>query len=415
MELEAIKTHLDTVKSEIKEAVSKRDAEVKQFGEATEQTRKALTAATERLDTIKSDMDRMDARVIEMEKAAQRQFAGQAESKSIGSQFVESAAFKAASSRGTDAVRVNKSITSLAASAGALVNPMRRADVIINAERRAFIRDLLTTIPTTSNAVEVMRENVFTNNAAPQQPSSASTAIGAGDFEAKPQSNVTYELITVPVRTMAHWVPASRQVLSDAPMLQRLIDAKLMYGLNLLSDTQLLYGAGTNQSLTGLMVDSGVSNIGQIAAGTTAAQLPGAMLDHIRAAITQNQVNEYYNINGVVMNPLDWATLETAKGTDGHYLWVSVPNGGEQRLWRVPVIVSNAMNAGDFLLGDWTMGATIYDREQMDVRVSESHADYFVKNGVAVLAEERYGFGIELPKAYTKGKFTVAPTPPSGD
>ena len=408
MELEAIKSHLDTVKSEIKSAVEKRDAEVKQYGEATEQTRKALTAATERLDSIKSDFDRMDARVIEMEKAAQRQFAGQQESKSIGSQFVESAAYKNAGARGTDAVRVNKAISSLAASGGALVNPMRRADVVVGAERRTFIRDLLTHIPTTSNAVEVMRENVFTNNAAPQQPSSASTAIGAGDFQAKPESNITYELVTVPVRTMAHWVAASRQVLTDAPMLQRLIDAKLMYGLNLLSDTQLLYGAGTNQSLTGLMVDSGVSDIGEIATGTTTAQLPGAMLDHIRAAITENQTNEYYNINGLVLNPVDWATLETAKGTDGHYIWVSVPNGGEQRLWRVPVIVSNAMTAGDFLLGDWTMGATIYDREQMDVRVSESHSDYFVKNGVAVLAEERYGFGIELPKAFTKGSFDVA-------
>ena len=408
MELEAIKTHLDTVKSEIKSAVEKRDNEVKQFGEVTEATRKALSEATDRLDTIKGDFDRMDARVIEMEKAAQRQFAGQQESKSLGQQFVESQEYKSAGSRGTNAVRVNKAISGLAASGGALVNPQRRADVVVNAQRTAFIRDLLTSIPTSSNAVEVMRENVFTNSAAPQQPSSASTAIGAGEFQTKTESNLTYELVTVPVRTMAHWIAASRQVLSDAPMLQRLVDTKLMYGLNLLSDAQLLYGAGTNQSLTGLMVDSGVSTVGEIATGTTAANLPGAMLNHIRAAITKCQTFEYYNINGLVVNPVDWETLETAKGSDGHYIWVTVPNGGEQRLWRVPVVVSNAMTQGDFLLGDWTMGATIYDREQMDIRVSESHSDYFVKNGVAILAEERYGFGIELPKAFTKGSFDVA-------
>jgi HK97 family phage major capsid protein len=330
------------------------------------------------------------------------------ESKSIGSQFIESAAYKNAGARGTDAVRVNKSISGLAASAGALVRPDRRPDVVVNAERPSFIRQLLQSIPTSSNAVEVMRENVFTNNAGVQAPSSASTAIGAGEFQTKGQSNITYQLVTVPVRTMAHWVPASRQVLSDAPMLQRLIDAKLMYGLNLLSDSQLLFGDGTNQNLTGLMVDSGVETVGQIAAGTTTAQRPGAMLDHIRAAITRCQTFDYYNINGIVLNPVDWGTLETAKGTDGHYIWVSIPNGGESRLWRVPVIVSNAMTANNFLLGDWTMGATIYDREQMDIRVSESHSDYFVKNGVAILAEERYGFGVELPKAFCKGLFTVA-------
>jgi HK97 family phage major capsid protein len=408
MEIEAIKSHLDTVKSEIKSAVEKRDAEVKQYGEATEQTRKDLTAATERLDTIKSDMDRMDGRIIEMEKAAQRQFAGVQEAKTYGQQFVESDAYKNARSNGTNAHRVQKTISGLAASAGALVRPDRRPDVVVGAERPNFIRALLQSIPTSSNAVEVMRENVFTNSAAAQAPSSANTAIGAGEWQTKGQSNITYELVTVPIRTMAHWVPASRQVLSDAPMLQRLIDAKLMYGLNLLADSQLLYGNGLNQNLTGLMVDGDVSDIGEIATGTAAADLPGAMLDHIRAAITECQTNDYYNVNGLVINPVDWGALETAKGSDGHYIWVTVPNGGESRLWRVPVIVSNAMTQGDFLLGDWTMGATIYDREQMDIRVSESHSDYFVKNGVAILAEERYGFGIELPKAFTKGSFDVS-------
>lgn len=408
MDIENLKQHLDTVKTEIKSAVAARDAEVKQYGEATEATRKALTAATERLDTIKGDFEKFDARLIEMEKASKRQFDGTQEAKSYGQQFVESDAYKNANGRGTNAHTVRKNLSGLAASAGSLVNTDRRPDVIIRAERQAFIRQLLPSVTTTSNAVEVMRENVFTNAAAAQAPGSASTAIGAGEMQTKAQSNVTYELLTVPVRTFAHFIPASRQVLSDAPMLQRLVDSKLVYGLNLLSDTQLLFGDGTNQNLTGLMVDSGVETVGQIASGTTAAQRPGAMLDHIRAAITRCQTFNHGNVNGIVLNPVDWGTLETAKGSDGHYIWVSVPNGGESRLWRVPVIVSNAMTVNNFLLGDWTMGATVYDREGIDIRVAEQHASMFVQNAVAILAEERYGFGIEQPKAFCKGLFTVA-------
>ena len=407
MEIEAIKSHLDTVKSEIKDAVAKRDAEVKQYGEATEATRKALTAATERLDSIKSDMDKIDQRVQEMEKAAQRQFAGEQASKSFGQMFVESNEFKGNDGKNTGTFRVNKNLSGLAASAGALVRPDRRTDVVVAPDRPRFIRELIKSIPTTQNAVEVMRQNVFTNAAALQAPSAANTAIGAGENQLKAQSNITYELVTVPIRTMAHWIPASRQVLSDAPQLQRLIDSRLMYGLNLLSDTQLLFGNGANQNLTGLMVDAGVETVGQLASGTTAAQRPGAMLDHIRAAVTRCKTFEFYNVNGLVLNPVDWQILETAKGSDGHYIWVSVPTGGEARLWRVPVIESNAMTVNNFLLGDWTMGATVYDREEMDIRVSESHADFFVRNGVAILGEERYGFGIELPKAFCKGLFTV--------
>ena len=74
-------------------------------------------------------------------------------------------------------------------------------------------------------------------------------------------------------------------------------------------------------------------------------------------------------------------------------------------MWRVPVVVSNAMQAGDFILGDFTLGAAVYTREGVTVRTSESHADYFVRNGVAVLAEERCALGIELPRAFVKGTF----------
>jgi HK97 family phage major capsid protein len=413
MDLSDLKTHLDSVKADIAAAVGKRDAEIKTYGEATEATRKLLTESTGRLDSIKAEMDVFDKRVVELEKQAQRRFAGEDAAKSVGEQFIGSDAYVMAQKNGrpsTDAVRVTKTVSGLAASAGALVRPDRRPDVVINAERPRFVRDLIQAIPTTSNAVEVMRENVFTNNAGLQAPSVPNTAIGANEFQAKPQSNITYQLVTVPIRTMAHWIPASRQVLTDSPLLQRLIDGKLMYGLQLLSDTQLLYGDGTNQNLTGLMVDANVSDIGGLPLGTQTTDIPGAMLDHIRAGITECQTYEYYNINGVVVNPRDWQVLETAKGSDGHYIWVTVPNGGEARLWRVPVIVTNAIGEGEFLLGDWTMGATIYDREQMDIRVSESHSDYFVRNGVAILAEERYGFGIELPKAFAKGSFLVTTT-----
>ena len=77
-------------------------------------------------------------------------------------------------------------------------------------------------------------------------------------------------------------------------------------------------------------------------------------------------------------------------------------------VWRIPVIVTNAMPANQFLLGDWTMGAKIYEREDVSVRVSESHEDFFVKNAVAILGEERYAFAVTLPKAFCKGSFEVA-------
>jgi len=172
-----------------------------------------------------------------------------------------------------------------------------------------------------------------------------------------------------------------------------------------------LFGDGTGQNMTGIMNDAGISDIGQIASGTSAADLPAAMIDHIRTAKTQLQVNEYYGVNGLVMNPEDWETLEKAKATDGHYILVShaATSAEPSEVWRIPVVITNAMTKGQFLLGDWSIGAKIYDREAVSIRISESHNQLFIENAVAILAEERYTIAVNRPLAFAKGDFTVAP------
>lgn len=411
MEIKELVDKFGETSKEIKAANEKMQAEIKANGEATAETKAALESAQNVMTELKSQFEAMDSKLKELEAKGKRPGYGAEEVKSMGQLFVESDAFiqMKSSGRGNNmpVVMEKKDITNLAASAGALVRPDRDSRVFQDPNRPLRIRDLIPTIPTSSNAVEFMRELAFTNNAGPQ---GTTAGIGAGEFVAKNQSEITYELVTNPVRTIAHWVAASRQVLSDAPMLQGLIDNRLTYGLDLESDDQLLNGDGTGQNLTGILQDSDINDAGQLPSGTATADIPSAMIDHIRKAIRIEQQAEYYNMNGLVLNPVDWETLETAKATDGHYLMVSMPTGrATESVWRIPVIVTNAITAGTFLIGDWNMGATIYEREDVTVRVSESHADYFVKNGVAVLAEERYLLAIPLPNAFCKGSFTVAP------
>jgi len=395
----------------IVEFKAKHEAEVKELGEANAETKAALEEAlAAQAEQVKS-WKQLEAKLIEMQLEQKRNYGGQVpiERKTLGAKFVESENYKSNNGRTVNDVEI-KDISSLAASAGALVRADRDPEVYrsIGGMRQLRIRDLIPSVPTTSNSVEIMRQTAGTGNAAPQ---GTVAGIGEGEFVAKKQSDLTWELVVVNISTIAHWVPASRQVLSDAPMLQGLIDSELTYGLQLESDDQLLFGDGTGQNMTGIMNDAAINDIGQIASGTTAADLPGAMIDHIRAAKTQLQVNEYYNVNGLVMNPVDWQTLETAKATDGHYLLVSnaATSAEPSEVWRIPVVITNAMTVGEFLIGDWTMGAKVYDRESVSIRVSESHTDYFVKNAVAILGEERYTIAVNRPLAFAKGDFTVAP------
>lgn len=411
MELKELSDLIKKSSEAMQTASDNHAAEIKKLGSASEETKTALQKAVDGQVELKGLIDKFEEKLVTLELEAKRvREAGPVEAKSLGQLFTKSEIYAGMKSsqrgNGSPVTIERKDITSLAASAGALIRPDRDPEIYRNPSRPTRIRDLIPAIPTASGSVEIMRQNVFTNNAAPQGTVAAQ---GGGEFVAKAKSEITWELITATVKTIAHWVPASRQVLADAPMLAALIDLELTYGLDLESDNQLLIGDGTGQNMTGLMVDAAVSTVGELASGTAAADVPSAMIDHIRSAITKCQTFEYYNMNGLILNPVDWEILETAKATDGHYLMIQFPSeGAGDRMWKVPVVVTNAMPADNFLLGDFTMGAKIYDRESVEVRVSESHGTYFVENGVAVLAEERYVMTVNRPKAFCKGLFTVA-------
>lgn len=400
MEQTEIKAALEQTTNQFKQLLETQSAEIKKYGETTAETAKQIKSVEQTMENIAGDMKSLDekhqARIDELEAKSNRLEQGNTKSApSLGAQFTDSEAYAEIKSRGfrgeSSSVEI-KDLTGLPASAGSLLTPYMRDDILRNTpDRMLFVRQLLPNIPVNTDAVQIFRELAFDNQAGFQ----------TAQLAEKPKSDITFESDTVTVETIAHYIIAARQILSDVPRLKAYIDQRLVYGLNLKMDEQILYGSGVGQDFTGIMVDGAVQDVGAMAAGTT-------RIDHIRDAITMAQLQNYYNVNGLVMGPEDWAEIEKAKGDDGHYIWVNVQDGGTPRLWRVPVVVSNAMVSGDFVLGDWNMGAALYTREGVSVRTSESHADLFVRNGVAILAEERAALGVELPLAFVKGTFGAA-------
>jgi HK97 family phage major capsid protein len=407
MDIKELKGHFDQAAAEMKSLVERQSDEIKSYGETTTQTAAQIKAVSERIESMQGDVKSFDEKLKDIEAKSNRLgFGAVPERKSLGQMFVESNQYKHARERSlksVDSVQIEgsffkKDITSAAASAGALIDAMRLPEIYRDpADRPQHVREFMAVGTTDSNAIEYMCEDVFTNNAAPQY------AADPARFElvAKAKSNITFELKTVPVRTLAHYMVASRQVLDDANMLRSYIDNRLRYGLALEEDKQILYGTNTGGDLEGLMVNAGVQNAGAVAAGDT-------VLDHIRKAIALARLAEY-PVTAIMINPTDWSNIELQKGEDGHYIWVTVPSGGEPRLWRVPVVETTAIDAGEFLLGNFTMGAQLWDRQQSVIRVSESHEDLFVKNGVVILGEERVALTTYRPKAFVKGSFAAAP------
>jgi HK97 family phage major capsid protein len=80
-------------------------------------------------------------------------------------------------------------------------------------------------------------------------------------------------------------------------------------------------------------------------------------------------------------------------------------------LWGLPRVESEYVPAGTGIVADWR-SAVLLDREQSSIQVSDSHADFFVRNLVAFLAELRAAFFVRRPTAFCT--FDVAASAPSG-
>jgi HK97 family phage major capsid protein len=409
MDIVELKGHFDSAATEMKALVERQSEEIKKHGETSAETAKRMSQLSQTLDSMQDEVKKYDERMKDLEIKANRPGYGSAVArKSVGQAFVESDEYKRASERrmkSVDPVMLDgsffrKDITSASASAGDLVDAMRLPEIYSDpADRETHIRNFMNVGTTNSNAIEFMEELLFDNQAGPQYSASPSPAT---ELVAKNKSDITFDLKTVSVVTLAHYVIASRQILDDAAMLRSFIDGRLRYGLALEEDAQILYGTGSSGDMSGIMTNANIQNAGGVAAGDT-------FIDHIRKAIALGRTAEY-SMNGILLNPSDWAEIELTKGDDGHYVWVTVPAGGESRLWRVPVYETTAINAGDFLVGNWNLAAQLWDRQSSTIRVSESHNDLFVKNGVAILAEERVALTVYRPQAFVKGSFDPAST-----
>jgi HK97 family phage major capsid protein len=246
----------------------------------------------------------------------------------------------------------------------------------------------------------------FTNNAAAVAERSASATFGV-----KPQSSMSFEGVQTSVKTLAHWEAAHRNVLADEPQLRSIIDNELMYGLRLQEDAQILNGDGTGENLTGILQTSGIQTYDwSDGAYSATAGMSDTKADAIRRAATLSFL-AYYEPSGVVMHPNDWEDIELTKDGNGQYLIaVSVAMGGEPKVWRLPIVETPAMTEGVALVGSFGQGAQLYDREQASIRISEQHADFFIRNAIVILAEQRLALAVKRPESFVKVNFDAAPS-----
>lgn len=256
------------------------------------------------------------------------------------------------------------------------------------------VLDMIDRQPMTSNVVEWVQEDT------PPTGQAAETAEGS----TKPETQFAVSLQTSVAATIAHWINITRQVLSDEVMLQGYLEGRMTYGLMWRLQTQVISGNGTAPNLRGIQNTTG--------RGTYTAVAAEQALISVRKAKTVAQLSQY-DPDTVVMNPQDWQTIELTTATGSGVFQIAQPSATTPaRLWGLTVITHTSMTAtvagtsgGRFLVGSFRIGATLWERNGVELYITDSHASNFTANILTLLAEMRCALSVWRPKAFVDGTF----------
>jgi HK97 family phage major capsid protein len=266
-----------------------------------------------------------------------------------------------------------------------------------NPDLPLMIANLLDRQTSDGTTLEYMRDT-----SGPQSTWNAAAVVAEGAD--KPKSGpFTFDLISTSLKTVAHWVPITRQAADDNSQLMGYINGRLTYGLEYKLDREILTGNGTTQ-MQGILTTSGIGTY-QPGVGNTDAKLIT-----VRKAKTQGEL-AMYPPDAIVMNPLDWQDIELDTDANGQFRVITsvTDSGAPMRIWGLTVVTSVAMTSGTALLGGFRMGATLWERQGITILMTDSHAELFTANTLVVLAERRANVAVHTPLAFTRITFAAAP------
>lgn len=266
--------------------------------------------------------------------------------------------------------------------------------------RPLTIRDLISVRQTESDTVEFVRQTATSNAAAPVPEATSAAADAttvAGGY--KPEGSMAFEKVTETVKTIAVWVPATKRSLSDASQLRGLIDDELRADLAEEEEDQILNGSGSGENLRGILETS----------GTQAQAYDTDIFVTARKARRKVRTVGRSTPTAYLLNPEDWERFDLARedGATGAFLGAGPFGNQGPQLWGLPVVESEAVPVGTGLVGDFRK-AVLWDREQASITATDSHADFFIRNLVAILGEQREAFGVIRPSAFVEIDLTSA-------
>lgn len=215
----------------------------------------------------------------------------------------------------------------------------------------------------------------------------------------KPETTFKVDAKTGQVKTIATWTKVSEQLFADKSQLINILDNNLTHAVDVTVQNQLISGDGLGENL------SGISKAGNFTDYATGSGTATNTVDLLRNVAFKMRGANIDNLT-IVLNWSDWSALLGLKSTTNEYLINGILDPVKQTIYGIPVVLSSAMTAGKFAMGNFKMGGIVFDKTAMSLEIDRT-GDDFTKNLITIRAERRLGFAVVQPKAICYGALTV--------
>ena len=231
---------------------------------------------------------------------------------------------------------------------------------------RLYVRDLFPQTTTIYEVINYIGETYVTG----------SDATTVAEAALKPQGNMNWYRASQNITKIGVWIAATLESLTDYGQLRGAIDNRLTYKVQREEEDRMINGTGTTPDVLGILSFPNLQT--QAFSSNTFTTITAAI----------NLIEQHdASATGIVMNPADyWAAIAASSTT---LLGAAPFVGPPDTLWGLPVARSPRQAANTAIVGDFQQGAEIFDRQTLAITVGDQHSDFFIRNQVAILAEER--------------------------
>ena len=257
--------------------------------------------------------------------------------------------------------------------------------IVYDPDRTEHIRDFIAQGTTNSNMVSFIQEYA-------QTWTNADVTTEGAELK---QGDVDLKRVDAAVIKLSVYGILSEEMMEDVDGLTSYLMARLPSKLRNEEDDQIL-----NHPTYGILTKA-------TAYVDALADADISYYDILADAVRQIRDDEYA-ATGILLHPQDYTKLILTKDDNGQYVTPYAFMNGRITVVGVPVYQTTAITQGTFLVGDFKLGAQVFDRRQISIEFTNTNEDNFVKDMVTVRCTERIAICVYRSKCFVYGTFAAA-------